>query len=160
MSGVRIMAAFAVALLAACATKPAPAPRPAPVVRPAPPPEPVPAPPAPDEDWRDLPLTPGEWNYSSDAGGSEAHYAGFSLRCDAARRQIILSRAGATGPIRIQTSFGAHMLPPGAAMPAPDPRLDALAFSRGRFTVEAEGLARLVIPAWPEPARVVEDCRG
>jgi len=37
--------------------------------------------------------------------------------------------------------------------------LDAIAFSRGRFSVEAAGTARLVIPAWPEAARVVEACR-
>jgi hypothetical protein len=35
-----------------------------------------------------------------------------------------------------------------------------MAFSRGRFMVEAQGMATLVLPAWPEPARVVEDCRG
>ena len=40
-----------------------------------------------------------------------------------------------------------------------DPLLDAIAFSRGRFTVESESGAMLVLPAWPEPARVVEDCR-
>ena len=160
MSGVKIMAAFAAALLAACATRTAPPPRPVPVVPPPSAPEPAPAPPVPVEDWRDLPLTPGEWSYSSDDRGSEANYAGFALRCDAERRQVTLSLAGATGPIAVQTSFGTQVLQPGAAVPAPDPSLDALAFSRGRFAVEAEGLARLVIPAWPEPGRVVEDCRG
>jgi hypothetical protein len=43
---------------------------------------------------------------------------------------------------------------------ARDPLLDQIAFSRGRFTIEAPGAAMLVIPAWPEAARVIEDCRG
>jgi hypothetical protein len=46
-----------------------------------------------------------------------------------------------------------------AALPANDRLLDAMVFSRGRFTVEVPGTPMLVIPAWPEPARVVEDCR-
>jgi hypothetical protein len=28
-----------------------------------------------------------------------------------------------------------------------------------RFAVEAQGAPALIIPAWPELARVVEDCR-
>ena len=69
----------------------------------------------------------------------------------------------------IQTSFGVRSLPlaavggapahAGAALAATDPWLDAMAFSRGRFTVGVAGLDLLVIPAWPELARVVEDCR-
>lgn len=42
---------------------------------------------------------------------------------------------------------------------ANDSFLDALGFSRGRFVVEGGGLPTLVIPAWPEILRVVEDCR-
>jgi hypothetical protein len=42
---------------------------------------------------------------------------------------------------------------------ATDPLLDAIAFSRGRFAVEAPGLPTLILPTWPEPARVVEECR-
>lgn len=40
-----------------------------------------------------------------------------------------------------------------------EPLLDAIAFSRGHFTVDAPGQPRLVLPAHPEVARVVEDCR-
>lgn len=43
---------------------------------------------------------------------------------------------------------------------ANDSFLDALGFSRGRFVVEGGGLPVLVIPAWPEILRVVEDCRA
>lgn len=40
-----------------------------------------------------------------------------------------------------------------------DPILDAMAFSRGRFAVEAGGLRSMAIPNWAELGRVVEDCR-
>jgi hypothetical protein len=43
--------------------------------------------------------------------------------------------------------------------PAGDAALDWIAFSRGRFVVAATGMPLLVLPAWPEPARVIEDCR-
>jgi len=42
---------------------------------------------------------------------------------------------------------------------ARDPLLDAIAFSRGRFALEAAGLETLYLPAWPELSRVIEDCR-
>ena len=45
-------------------------------------------------------------------------------------------------------------------LPPADPLLDQIAFSRGRFLVQAEGGPSLILPAWPEPARVIEDCRG
>ena len=147
------------AMLSACASGPAPAPAPerAPPVRQAPPVAVTPPPVETNaEDWRDQPLTPGDWSYES----GEARYAGFSLRCDGARRQVVATRAGASGPLRLRTTFGERVLAPGAALPAADPLLDEMAFSRGRFTVEAEGLPTLILPAWPEPARVVEDCRG
>ena len=41
-----------------------------------------------------------------------------------------------------------------------DPLLDAIAFSRGRIGVGVGGTPALVLPAWPEIARVVEDCRA
>lgn len=44
-------------------------------------------------------------------------------------------------------------------LPARDPLLDAMAFSRGRFAVEAAGTAALYIPSWTEVSRVIEDCR-
>jgi hypothetical protein len=47
-----------------------------------------------------------------------------------------------------------------AALAANDPLLDAMVFSRGRFSIEVTGLPRLIIPTWPEPARVIEDCRS
>jgi hypothetical protein len=60
----------------------------------------------------------------------------------------------------VRTSFGELAVADGAPLPAADPLFDQMAFSRGRFTIAAEGLPMLVIPAWPEPARAIEDCRG
>jgi hypothetical protein len=40
-----------------------------------------------------------------------------------------------------------------------DPLLDAIAFSRGRVSVTIAGGSSLVVPAWPEAARTIEDCR-
>ena len=42
---------------------------------------------------------------------------------------------------------------------ARDSLLDALAFSRGRFGLIVDGV-ELTLPAWPEIARVLEDCRA
>ena len=163
MSGLRSIAGgmAAAALLSACAGKPAPAPSAAAPARQAPPAIAAP-PPAPvaagSEDWRDRPLTPGDWSYDSRTG--EARYADFSLRCDGTSRRVTLSRAGASGPLRLRTSYGEHVLASGTALPAGDSRLDEIAFSRGRFLIVAQGREDLVLPAWPEPARVIEDCRG
>ena len=153
------------ALLAGCAapTRAPPAPPPAP--RPIEPPRPSPTPPPPPtQDWRDIALTPGDWSYAADAGGSEARFgdtaAELTLRCDAQRRQLLLRRAGTAAGLVVRTSFGRRSLPAGAALAASDPLLDQIAFTRGRFTVEAQGAPMLVLPAWPEPARVIEDCRA
>ncbi len=56
-----------------------------------------------------------------------------------------------------QAGTGLSML--AATLPAADPLLAAMAFSKGRFAVETQGLATLYIPSWPEVTRVIEDCR-
>ncbi|OYU33489.1 hypothetical protein [Novosphingobium sp. PASSN1] len=166
----------------------APAPRPAPLPVPprtAPPP-PLPASAAlPDTaNWRDLPQTPGQWTYGAEATGSAVRFgqpgAGslIVLRCDRTRPAIVLQRAGfgsAQVPATITTSAAVRRLtaaPVGdagtvrnAAIPfeitfnVRDPLLDAMAFSRGRFMVEMGGAQTLVLPAWSELGRVIEDCR-
>lgn len=131
-------------------------------------PIPTPQPPAPSaEDWRDIPLTPGTWTYSPAAGavfGTAGAAPLFTIRCDTATRRVLLARADAADAARmtIRTSFGERSFPehgPNVAFAASDPFLDTIAFSRGRFSVETEGHALLVLPAWAEPARVIEDCR-
>ena len=154
-----IAGAAALALLAGCASKPAPQPAPAPVPVPPPPP---PAPPPPIADWRDIALSPGDWRYSEEgAARFGADGAGFTIRCDRPGRQVVLAREGGTGAMIVRTSAGVRSFASAsAALPVSDAFLDAIVFSRGRFTVEVAGLPMLVMPSWPEPARVVEDCRN
>lgn len=80
---------------------------------------------------------------------------------------LALTRPGAVGGGMTLRATGTSRALPAAAGPqglraqlsATDPLLDELAFSRGRFAVEAAGVPQLVIPAWAELARVIEDCR-
>lgn len=154
----------AAALALAACVAPAPPPRPA-----APPP--AAAVPRPPVDWRDLPEDKGAWRYRTTATGSEAAFGTsdgpvFVIRCDRPARQVLLIRPGTPAPaLRLTTSYGATTYPAGLVdgmvavrLAASDPGLDRLAFSRGRFTIEGGGTA-LVIPAWAEPGRVIEDCR-
>ncbi|MEO5598818.1 MAG: hypothetical protein ABIQ66_09375 [Novosphingobium sp.] len=165
------------ALLAGCASPPPPAP-PAPLP---PPPRPRPAP-APvvkgPADWRDAAATAGDWRWRQEGGLSVARFgdtmggSGLTLVCNPAVHTITLVRAGAatgTEPITVTTTSQKRVLsgvsqlgePPAlsATIAANDPLLDAMAFSRGRFMVEAPGFATLYLPSWPEVSRVIEDCR-
>lgn len=176
----RVLAASLIIAAGAC-SKPAPQPSPPPVATPAPAPAPAPAPPpvaAPVHDhWRDAPATPGDWAYGASGANSFARFGAgtaaprFSVACTATTRQIVLTRheaAGARGntlTVRAERStralggqLSADRTAINVALPASDPLLAAMAFSRGRFAVEAEGLPTLYIPAWPEVTRVIEDC--
>ncbi|MFD1951736.1 hypothetical protein ACFSGX_13260 [Sphingomonas arantia] len=159
--------------LAACVAPPPPAPPPPPP--PAPRPTPTPPPP-PAVAWQDGPATPGTWRWTREARGSVATFGiagqdpSFTARCDADRRTITLNAAATPGTaLTIQTSEGARSFPTtaigtppraGVALSASDGFLDRIAFSRGRFRVQFAGAAPLIIPAWAEFARTVEDCRG
>ncbi len=162
------LAPFGLLALAACvpqpAAPPAPTPPPRPVERPAPPPPP------PSANWMDAPQTPGEWSY----GGGRASYGAaqgtvFSLNCDRGAGRITLARAGSAAgrvSMRVLTETTSRVLdaaPDGgnvaAVLPARDPLLDAMAFSKGRFAVEVAGLPTLYLPSWIEVSRVIEDCR-
>lgn len=151
---------------------PVPAPTPAPPPRPTPAPAPAPA----TADWRDWPVTPGSWVYRQDERGSIALFgrigedAELTLRCDRARARIYLSRRGeGQGAMVVRTTSTLRSLPamPTGGTPAyhaaelapRDSILDAMGYSRGRFIVEGMGMPPLVIPAWGEILRVVEDCR-
>ncbi|SOB86505.1 hypothetical protein SAMN06297144_1611 [Sphingomonas guangdongensis] len=155
--------------LGGCIPRNAPPP-PAPAA-PRPVPRPVPAPPPPpaSSDWRDWAITPGTWSYRAEGGGSVASFGlpgaapVVSLRCDRANGQVVLARGGSAGSsltVRTSTLTRALAAQGGVAqLPARDPLLDAIGFSRGRFVVEAPPLAPAAIPAWAEILRVVEDCR-
>lgn len=172
MTLLRLSGLLPVIALAACVpSTPRPQPQPQPVAPPVQvmPPRPVQQPPAPTPNvaWIDAPLSAGGWTYRQ--GGSAAFglpgSPTFVIACTGSR--IRLERPGASGNLlTVRTSSEARNLPAVissgglvAELPASDPLLDAIAFSRGRFAVEAAGTARLVIPAWPEAARVVEECR-
>ena len=156
---------------AACVpTRPAPPPPPPRVV--SLPPRALPPPVA--TNWLDGPVSAGTWRYSADARGSVAIFdaagAGLaSLRCDRQRGRVLLGGAGATpGPMTVHTSSVTRTVqteatgePPrvAATLTPTDPLLDAMAFSRGRFALSRPGAAPMVLPAWAEIGRVVEDCR-
>ncbi len=173
----RIASALALAIAAsACVPSAEPPP-----VNPSPAPTPVPvATPTPTltGDWRDWPLTNGDWTYRQDASGSTALYgqAGaapdFTIRCDKRANRVYLSLQGAAPgalPVTIRTSSQTRTLsaqPTGGtpqtmtvALAANDRLLDAMGFSRGRFIVQMPPMATLVIPSYAEVLRVTEDCR-
>lgn len=166
-------------VLAGCvsAPPPAPAPQPTPRVAPAPPPKQTTPPPPAFRDWRDAPQTAGSWSYSATATGGIAQFSNppsatalLSLRCDRAARTVTIARAGAApGPLPMSVTTSTQTRPLSASpsraqtleavLPAGDRLLDAMAFSRGRFAVEVNGLPTLYLPAWSEVGRVIEDCR-
>ncbi|WP_143084758.1 hypothetical protein [Novosphingobium sp. CF614] len=165
------------ALLTACvpqppAVPPAPRPAPPPIQRPAPRPAPPTPMPSAAPNWHDAPATPGGWQWTAGAAGSTASFAGgqFVMRCQRAQGTVSLLRAatGATAPaiVTIMTTQGAYAINGNpvaggieAVLPARDSRLDAMAFSRGRFAVLVAGLAPLYVPSWTEVSRIIEDCR-
>jgi hypothetical protein len=133
---------------------------------------------SPSTDWRDRPITPGDWRWSMEGSRSVARFGGpdpamaLVLSCNRDAAAVTLIRAGAgegqvpmtviassvTRPLNASAIAGP---PPVIAvtLSARDSLLDAMAFSRGRFAVETAGLPTLYVPSWPEVSRVVEDCR-
>jgi hypothetical protein len=171
-----IAAAAALLLLGSCAAVPPAPPVQAPLPARAPPTDPAPAATQqrPPLDWRDAALTPGTWRWGMEAGASTARFADdeLVLRCDRAAGSVMLQRKTADTvigavPVTLLTSSGMRVLsgesgngqPITLTFAARDPLLDAIAFSRGRFAVEAPGLSLLIAPSWPEISRVIEDCR-
>ena len=118
----------------------------------------------------------GAWVYGGVAGGSEALFSDAarqslaSIRCIRATRRIAVSARSVPGTsLLLWTGSAQRSLPATynpstgfvtAELPASDPLFDALAFSRGRFSLTVQGAAPLVLPNWPEPTRAIEDCRN
>jgi hypothetical protein len=119
---------------------------------------------------------PGGWTYAATAAGTEASFLDSSgqpqlfVRCTRAGRVVTIAKpATAAAPfLSVWTSNLTRNLPASynpatyrlsASVTASDPLLDAIAFSRGRFAVSVSGATALIVPAWEEPARVIEDCR-
>jgi hypothetical protein len=162
-------------LAASCVAPPdgGPPPRPVTPVTVAPPPAAV-APPARVEPGA---VESGNWSYTRTTAGSSARFGAapgsVALAFDCAPgdgsvtvRVLRLnpSAPATTATLRASTTAKAVAVSAGGAfgaarLAARDPLLDALAFSRGRFGVAIDGRERWY-PAWPEIARVVEDCRA
>ncbi len=165
--------ASAVVVLSACSAKREPPPVPVPKASPRLPP-PTPPPPPRTADWRDMPITPGNWRWQMEGSRSVARFGNdvLVLSCNREAGAVTLIRPGlAQGsvPLTILASSGNRTVtaqavagpPPVIALtlPARDSLLDAMAFSRGRFAIETAGLPTLYVPSWPEVSRVIEDCR-
>jgi hypothetical protein len=119
----------------------------------------------------------GSWIYRAIPTGTEADFIDtaatvrLTIRCNRAARTVSVVRRGvpaAAPTLAIWTTSLARSVPARflatrelvADTAATDPLLDAIAFSRGRFATAAAGAPLVALPAWPEPARVVEDCRS
>lgn len=169
------LAALAVLSLATSCVGPPRAPvAPPPPVRVVTPPPPA-APAVLPTDWRDWPQTPGDWDYRRYDGRSSATFGSgdqgrLVLWCAAPGTIRLMVPGAVPGPATVRTSsmtrtlalgaVGTSRQGIGAVLGASDPLLDAIGFSRGRFVVEQAGAPPLVLPAWAEVERVVEDCRG
>jgi hypothetical protein len=118
----------------------------------------------------------GSWSYSPAVDGSDATFANEGgnpqlwVHCTRSTRRVTISRAAtAAAPLlKVWTSSQVKELassfnPASGRLTVDlanyDPLLDAIVSSRGRvgFTVGTQ--PPLVVPAWAEIARVVEDCR-
>lgn len=166
---------LATILIAGCV--PRAEPPPAPVPPPAAPPPASPAPAPAPADWRDRPRTPGDWRQGADMAtyADPAGRALLTLACDRTARQVWLTRPSpvAATALTVRTTSTVRALPARtrepadaaplvmveAALPTTDRLLDAMAFSRGRFAIEQPGQPALIVPAWAEIGRLIEDCR-
>lgn len=167
--GLTAALAFAlVGALAGCTAIPAPEappPRPEPT-QPAPAPAPMPTPAKP---WDERALDAGAWRY--DAAARAAGFVGtgsaaplVSLTCSGGgiRLATTLAEPLRALDIDLRTTAGSDRLRlenGGVTLSARDPRLDRIAFSRGRFAIEAANGRTLTLPVQAEIGRVIEDCR-
>ena len=118
----------------------------------------------------------GVWTYAETADGSEAQFATSTgyvqlwVHCTRATRRVSIARLGtsATPFIDVWTSSATRNVA-SAFNPATgrltidfasyDSLLDAIATSRGRIGFSIGNDPALVVPAWADVARVIEDCR-
>lgn len=137
---------------------PPPAPRP---VAPAPTPAPLPTPAA---GWEDRAVDAGAWRY--DAGSRTAAFVPtgsanplLTMACSGGGIRLTSALAG---NVSLRTSAGTDQLRfdgGSANLANRDPRLDRIAFSRGRFALETPDGGALTLPVQSEIGRVIEDCR-
>lgn len=127
-------------------------------------------------DFANAPATAGSWGYQLAPGGSSARFVDtgaigrLTIECTRATRRVNISQTSAvpSATLLVWTSslsrglaarFEPNAMRVTAQLAAMDPLLDAIAFSRGRIAVQLAGSSPLVVPAAPEAARVIEDCR-
>ena len=135
------------------------------------------------ENWTTWTLAPGVWRYDVRDRATFAVFGQarldplFAIACETATKKISLGRLvensrNPTPNMRVRASEGLQnwatrnvnsgptgQVYHGVTLSPTDPMLDMMAFSRGRFAVEVDGETPLAVPAWPEMARVIEDCR-
>ena len=131
---------------------------------------------APSVDYSVARIAPGIWTYQATPGGSAARFidstgtARFAIECSKATRRVTISRtASSAAPslfvwtTDVSRTIGVRFEPSAlrlvVELAARDPLLDGIAYSRGRIAVTSGGSDALVMPAWPEAARTIEDCR-
>jgi hypothetical protein len=119
----------------------------------------------------------GNWSYAATTDGSEAVFANAAgnpqlwVHCTRATRRVSIAKpaTGAAAFINVWTSSQTQSLAssfnPATGrltidVAATDPLLDAIVSSRGRIGFTVTGQPPLVVPAWAEAARVIEDCRA
>jgi len=136
---------------------------------------PLPAQTAPDYTYS-TPIA-GSWTYAATTDGSEATFVNASalpqlaVHCARASRRVSIWKPGSIAVpfLAVWTSSASRSVPASfdptsrritIQLTAYDPLLDGVAFSRGRFAVGVSGGPALVVPAWAEAARVIEDCRS
>ncbi|MEO8176270.1 MAG: hypothetical protein ABI626_06385 [Sphingomicrobium sp.] len=130
----------------------------------------------PGSDFTTATVALGSWTYRAVPGGSEARFidsggtARLIMTCTKATRRVSISHTSGTAStgLFVWTSsatrtlaarFEANAMRVTAELFAQDALLDEIAFSRGRIAVLMAGGLPLVVPAGPEAARTVEDCR-
>jgi len=118
----------------------------------------------------------GSWTYAATSDGSEASFSNttgqpqLTVRCTRSTRRVAILKAATTASpsLWVWTSSLQESLPAtfdataarvSVDVGAYDPLLDAIASSRGRIGFSSTGLQTLVVPPWPDVARVIEDCR-
>jgi hypothetical protein len=168
----RAVSAIAVLLMAAsCTVVPRSVPPPTPPVpaakTPTPPPTQIAVPPR-QEAWDLREIMAGEWRYDP-AARVAAFVAGeatlASLSCDGSSITVraSLGTGDRTQRVDLSTSFGTdalELVSDAITLSAQDARLDHIAFSRGRFALDAANGSSLTLPTHAEIGRVIEDCRG
>lgn len=160
--GTAVPLMLAVASCTAIPTPEAPSPAPAPMPTPAPAPAPAPAT---SGSWESRAVNNGAWRY--DTGSRTAAFvptgSGSPLLTMVCNGGSIRLTSGLAGDVSLRTSAGTDQIRfegGSASFSSRDPRLDRIAFSRGRFALEAPGGSGLTLPVQSEIGRVIEDCRG